>query len=361
MTIAVTSRALNLRRFVKYHPAMITIKDIARELGLSVSTVGRALTDHPRIGRETKDRVRKAAERLDYVANNAARIMRGGSSRLISLLVPDVMSGFYSMVAQSLSTSFESEGYHLTLSLTDDDADREMQQIRDLMSAQIAGIVIIPSADPRRETAEMLRKIPHVQLLRRIASLGDWFGLDDERAIHDSVDHLAELGHEKIAYIGDNIFPTGKSRYKGFKRAMKEAGLKIDDTLVMLGPAEAEFGAEAVRKLVQRRKRPTAVITGSVLVTLGAAEQLAALDVKIPAQLSIVGFGDGPWQRWWGPGLTTLKLPIEEITTGCALWLLHRLKAELPQGTDPHISVSPTTLMIRHSTAAPNGARRKQT
>lgn len=339
---------------------MITIKDIARELGLSVSTVGRALTDHPRIGRETKDRVRKAAQRLDYVANDAARIMRGGSSRLISLLVPDVLSGFYAMVAQSLSISFASEGYHLTLSLTDDDADREMQQMRELMSARVAGVVIIPSANPRRETVEMLSKIPHVQLLRRIDSLGDWFGLDDERAIFDSVNHLAGLGHQKIAYIGDNIFPTGKARYKGFKRAMKDVGVKIDDTLVMLGSAEAEFGAEAVRKLVQGRNPATAIITGAVLVTLGAAEQLTALKVKIPDQLSIVGFGDGPWQRWWGPGLTTLKLPIEEITTGCALWLLHRLKTELPEG-DPHISVSPTTLLIRHSTAAPMVVRRHRT
>ncbi|MCC6946150.1 MAG: LacI family DNA-binding transcriptional regulator [Bradyrhizobiaceae bacterium] len=336
---------------------MITIKDIARELGLSISTVGRALTDHPRISRETKERVQEAAERLGYVANTAARVMRGGSSHLISLLVPDIRSEFYSMVAHILSTGFESEGYHLTLSITDDDPNREMQQMRELMSARVAGVVIVPSANPRRETAEMLSKIPHVQLLRRIASLGDWFGLDDEQAIVDAANHLIGLGHKKIAYIGDNTFPTGKARYKGFRRAMTEAGLKIDDSLVLLGPPELKFGTEAVHKLVQGRKPATAIITGAVLVTLGVAEQLSKLNVKVPNQISIVGFGDGPWQRWWGPGLTTLKLPIEEITTGCALWLLHRLKTSRQQGKDPHIAVSPTTLVIRNSTAAPKSTR----
>jgi DNA-binding LacI/PurR family transcriptional regulator len=336
---------------------MITIKDIARELGLSVSTVGRALTDHPRISRETKERVQEVAERLGYVVNTAARMMRGGSSHLISLLVPDIRSGFYSMMAHMLSTGLGSEGYHLTLSITDDDPYREMQQMRELMSARVAGVVIVPSANPRRETVEMLSKIPHVQLLRRVASLGDWFGLDDERAIVDAASHLIGLGHKKVAYIGDDIFPTGKARYKGFRRAMTEARLKIDESLVLLGPPESKFGAEAVHELIQGRKQATAIITGAVLVTLGAAEQLSTLNVKIPDQISIVGFGDGPWQRWWGPGLTTLKLPIEEITTGCALWLLHRLKTGMQPGKEPHIAVSPTTLVIRSSTAAPKSTR----
>lgn len=332
---------------------MITIKDIARELGLSVSTVGRALTDHPRISRETKERVQETAERLGYLANTAARVMRGGSSHLISLLVPDIRSGFYSMAAHMLSTGFESEGYHLSLSITDDDPNREMQQMRELMSARVAGVVIVPSASPRRETVEMLSKIPHVQLLRRIASLGDWFGFDDEQTIVDSTNHLIGLGHKKIAYIGDNIFSTGKARYKGFRRAMTEAGLKIDDDLILLGPPEHKFGVEAVHKLVQGRKQATAIVTSAVLMTLGVAEQLSALNVKVPDQISIVGFGDGPWQRWWGPGLTTHKLPIEEVAIGCTLWLLHRLKTGMQPGKDPHIAVSPTTLVIRSSTATP--------
>lgn len=334
---------------------MITIKDIAERLKLSVSTVGRALTDHPRISRETKERVRVVAEELGYVANAAARVMRGGSSHLVGLLVPDIQSTFYAMVAQMLSKCFERDGYHLALSLTDDDPAIELHEVRELLSARVAGMVIIPTATPHRETRTLLRMVPHVQLLRRVPSLGDWFGMDDERAMLDATNHLLALGHKRIGYIGDDIFPTGRARYEGFCRAHLEAKRKVDQSLVELGTADAKFGADAVTRLVARRSPPTAIVTSSVLVTLGAAEQLMELKVDVPGQISIVGYGDGPWQKWWGPGLTTLRLPTEELATGCGLWLLHRLKSsQRAKREEPHISISPTSLVIRGSTAQPN-------
>ena len=202
---------------------MITIRDIAEKLDLSVSTVGRALTDHPHISRETKQRVRVVAEELGYVANAAARVMRGGSSHLIGLLVPDIRSSFYSMVAHNLSKCFEREGFHLALSITDDDRDIESKQVRELVSARVAGVVTIPTGSPRRETLSLLQTVPHVQLLRRIPALGDWFGLDEERGMLDVANHLFALGHRRVAFIGDLIFPTGRVRYDGFRRARAEA------------------------------------------------------------------------------------------------------------------------------------------
>ncbi len=335
---------------------MITIKHIAQRLDLSVSTVGRALTDHPHISRETKERVRVAAEELGYVANSAARVMRGGSSHLIGLLVPDIRSPFYSMVAHVLSKCFEREGFHLALSITDDDRDIEMKQVRELVSARVAGVVTVPCAAPRRETLALLRMVPHVQLLRRIPALGDWFGMDEERGMLDAANHLIDLGHRRIAYIGDLIFPTGKLRYEGFRRAHAEARRKVDESLVEFGPPETQFGADAVTRLLAKRPPPTAVIMTSVLVTLGVAEQLMALNVDVPGALSVVGFGDGPWQKWWGPGLTTLRLPVEELATGCGLWFVNRLKVKQQQSpAEPHAAVNPIALVVRGSTAPPNG------
>jgi LacI family transcriptional regulator len=333
---------------------MITIKHIAQRLDLSVSTVGRALADHPRISRETKERVRTTADELGYIANAAARVMRGGSSRLIGLLVPDIRSAFYSMVAQVLSECFERDGYHLALSLTDDDPDTEFQRVRELLSARVAGIVIIPCAAPHRETVELARRVPHVRLLRRVPSLGDWFGMDDERAMLDATRHLINLGHRRIAYVGDVIFPTGKARYDGFRRAHAETKRKIDKALVELGSPDTQFGADAVKRLLARRPAPTAIVTSSVLVTLGAADQIAASGIDVPGALSFFGFGDGPWQKWWGPGLTTLRLPTEELATGCGLWLLHRLTSgRQPARSAPHVAISPTSIILRGSTARP--------
>ncbi len=333
---------------------MITIKHIAQRLDLSVSTVGRALADHPRISRETKERVREVADELGYVANRAARMMRGGSSHLIGLLVPDIRSTFYSMVAQMLSKCFEAEGFHLALSITDDDRDIEMQQVRELVSARVAGVVLVPSAVPRRETIALLRMVPHVQVLRRVAELGDAFCLDEERSMLEATNHLLALGHRRIAYIGDVIFPTGRQRYDGFRRAHAEAGCPIDETLVELGPPLHHFGVEAISRLMALPHPPTAVLTMAVQVTLGAVEQLTAMKVDVPGKLSVVGFGDGPWQQWWGPGLTTLRLPVEEIATSCGLWFLHSLRTgRWNSAREPHVAILPTTLVKRGSTAPP--------
>ena len=342
---------------------MITIRDIAGRLDLSVSTVGRALADHPRISRPTKERVRAMADELGYIANTAARVMRGGSSRLIGLLVPDIRSTFYAMTAQVLSKCFARDGYHLALAITDDDPAAECQKVRELLSARVAGIVIVPSAAPHRETVTLVGMVPHVQLLRRTPALGDWFGIDDERAMQEATQHLIELGHRRIGYVGDAIFTTGKARYRGFCRALAAAGLSPEG--VELGAPCQGFGAAAVVRLLAQRPAPTAVVTSSVLVTLGVADRLAALGVEVPGRLSVLGFGDGPWQRWWGPGLTTLRLPTEELATSCGLWLLHRLRdhgqagrrgdgagAGRPGGS-PHVAITPPSLVVRGSTAPP--------
>lgn len=334
---------------------MITIKHIARKLNLSVSTVGRALTDHPRISRETKERVNVAATELGYIANGAARIMRGGSSHLIGLLVPDIRSTFYSTVAHVLSKTFKGEGFHLSLSITDDDRNAESQQARELIGARVAGIVIVPCAVPKRETIELVRMVPHAQLLRRNSSLGDWFGLDDERAIFDATNDLFNLGHRRVGYIGDIIYPTGKARYKGFRKAHATAGLKLDEALAELGPPDTRFGEDAITRLLT--KKPTAIITSSVLVTLAAADRLMLLNVNVPGDLSLIGFGDGPWQKWWGPGLTTMHLPAEELATECGHWLLNRVKEKrLHTGGTAHQAVIPIKRVLRGSTAPPRGA-----
>jgi LacI family repressor for deo operon, udp, cdd, tsx, nupC, and nupG len=297
------------------------------------------------------------ADELGYVANRAAQVMRGGSSHLIGLLVPDVRSTFYSMVAQNLSKCFEADGFHLALSITDDDREKELAQVRELVSARVAGIALVPSAAPKREMLKLLRSVPHVQILRQLPALGDWFGMDEERAILGATNHLLELGHRRIGYVGDVIFPTGKIRYAAFCRAMSEAKLKVDKNLVELGTPNRLFGAEAASRLVARDPAPTAIVVTSVQITLGVAEQLAADRVEVPGAISMVGYGDGDWHQWWGPGLTTLRLPVEDLATTCGLWFLNSLQTgRWSSSKEPHISTSSISFVKRGSTAPPRTA-----
>ncbi|MFF4259844.1 LacI family DNA-binding transcriptional regulator [Streptomyces sp. NPDC001663] len=336
---------------------MVTTKDIAERLGVSVSTVGRALADDARISEETKFRVRQVASEMGYVGNRAARMMRGASSNVVALVIPDIRNSFYSTIAHELSKNLEAEGYQLMLSETDDDRMVELRHLRELSATLVAGVIIVPTARPHQESVKLLRTLPHLQLLRRHPSLGSqWFGVDDHEALRQATAHLVALGHTRVAYLGGpEELPTGAERLRGFRTALRDAGLPADAGHTELSPpSSVDHGRQTVRRLLGEPSPPTALVLGSVRLTLGVLDELAQQDVKVPGDLSVVGFGDEPGFSWWGPGLTTIGMPIQEMATGCALWLMRRLKNGA--GNDgPYTSVSPGTLIVRGSTACPAG------
>lgn len=333
-------------------PHMVTIKDIAARLDLAISTVGRALADDSRISHTTKHRVREAAAEMGYIANRAARIMRGGSSHLVALVVPDIRNGFYSTIAHALSTCLQSGGFQLMLAETDDDPAAERSQLRELAGANVAGVILAPTAKPAAETVRLLQQVPHVQLLRKHASLGThWFGMDDTDALEQAALHLLSLGHRRIAYIGGaKDVPTGVQRLQGVHRATQARHVSVTE---LLGPpSSSEFGCEAIGQLLEQTAGPTAVLTGSVQITYGVIAELHRRGVGVPGRLSVVGFGDEPGFSWWGPGLTTVAPPVLELATSCGLWFVHQLKSRAFDGS-PYNVVSPATLVFRGSTAAP--------
>jgi LacI family transcriptional regulator len=329
---------------------MVTAREIAEELGVSISTVGRALADDPRISKDTKIKVKKAADRAGYVGNMPAQIMRGGSSNLIGLIVPDIRNDFYAAIAQALSETCGREGNRLVLAITSDDRDAEARNIRELAGARAAGVIIVPTASPRRESIRMLRALPHVQLLRYVGALGSaWFGINDEQALRAAASHLLDLGHRRIAYIGgQETLSTGASRVGGFRNAFKQAGVNPKSAIECLGAPTLEFGAAAIAQLMQRPKPPTAIVTGSVHITMGMIEVVERLRIDVPNSVSMIGFGDPQWFSWWRGGLTTVRPPIQELATACGLWLLHRLKSgDAAKTPEAHSAITNSTLVIR--------------
>ncbi|MGW1674952.1 LacI family DNA-binding transcriptional regulator [Streptomyces sp. NPDC002324] len=336
---------------------MITTKDIAERLGVSVSTVGRALADDSRISEETKYKVRQAASEMGYVGNRAARMMRGASSNVVALVIPDIRNSFYSTIAHELSKNMEAEGFQLMLAETDDDRMVELRHLRELAATRVAGVIIVPTARPHSDTVKLLRTVPHLQLLRRHPSLGSqWFGVDDHEALRRATAHLVSQGHTRIAYMGGpEELPTGAERLRGFRSGLRDGGLPDDAGRTELGPpSSVDHGRQAVRRLLKDPDAPTALVLGSIQLTRGVLEELSEQGVRVPTDLSVIGFGDEPGFSWWGPGLTTIGLPIQEMATGCALWMMRRLKTE-PGNDGPYTSVSPGSLILRGSTAAPDG------
>jgi LacI family transcriptional regulator len=335
---------------------MITTKDIAERLQLSISTVGRALSNDPRISSATTQRVHEAAAAMGYVANRAARMMRGGRSNLVGLVLPDIRNGFFSTIAHALSKCLERGEFQLMLSETDDDRATEMRHLRELTSAHVAGIIIVPSARPHPESVRLLQMTPHIQLLRHHAALGEqWFGIDDARALEDATRHLLQLGHQRIAYIGGSPdLPTGAQRLRGFRQALAGTHGQAEGLEMLGAPGSNDFGREALCRLLDQPTPPTALVMGSVRITYGVLEELLVRGVRVPDDLSVIGFGDEPGFRWWGPGLTTIGLPISELATACGLWFLYHHLQQRGQGsTGPYSALSHATLITRGSTGAP--------
>ncbi len=347
---------------------MTTAKDVAASLDLSVSTVGRALSDDPRITTATKMRVVQAAESMGYVANRAAQMMRGASSDIVGVVVPDVSNGFYATIAHALSEVLTRNQFQMMLAETADDRTSELRQVRGFAAAQVAGAIVVPTPQPAPETVRLLRGLPHVQLLRNVATLTpQWFGIDDERSLHQATKHLIELGHRRIAFVGGTPdLTTGAARWRGYAGAMRDAGLSIEPAWGELGPpSSVAHGRAAVDRLSALPDGPTALVAASVQATRGVLEELLARGADVPGELSVVGFGDEVGWSWWGPGLTTLSLPVQQLATTCALWLLDRLSAAdataaTAAAGGAYSSTSPGTLVVRGSTAAPSDHATRQ-
>lgn len=337
--------------------AEVTIKDIAARLGLSHATVSRALNDHAATSAATKAKVKAAADALGYIRNAAAGALSGARSRLVGFVAPEVQNDFYGTVAEALAVTCGQAGLQLMLSVTHDDPVLEHEQVLALRQSRAAGVIITPTADLMPETAALLAPLPGMQLVRSNPLLDKgWVGIDDRLGVALATRHLLELGHRRIGFIGGwDALTTGHERRGGYADALAEAGAAYDESLVCLGPPRASFGQEAALRLMQSDRPITGLVLGSSLLTMGALSAIQQLRLVIPDQLSVVGYSDPEWFRLWGPGLTTIDLPVEDIATSAAQVLFRALRTGQPAGGGRGgISFQPQ-LVERGSAAPPQG------
>lgn len=334
----------------------VTIRDIASALGLSHATVSRALSDHPKINSETKARVRALAQELGYVPNGSARSMRGAHSPLIGLIVPDIQNDFYASIAKIVADAAAARGFQMILSVTEDNVEREMHDLRALIVARAAGIIITPSPSPLPETFDLLAGVRAVQLMREDARIArEAVLVDESAAIAGAAQHLIDYGHRDIAYVGVSTeISNGKHRLAGFTATLARHGL--DASRVALALPRPEFSRHAVHKLMSGPNRPSALVMGSSSLTLGALMALRSLGLRWPDDVSIVGYGDPVWYELMGEGLTTVNLPVQEM----GKYVIGLLLAETGEGSDsrarPAAAASPVasrfapSLVVRRST-----------
>ncbi len=308
----------------------ITIKQLAQMLGLAHSTVSRALNGHPAISEATKKRIAEAAAKAGYVPNSAAQSLKTARSHTIGLVVPDIQNAFYATVAKTIATAAADQSWQLVLAITEDQPGREAHAIESLLKAQAEGVIIVPTAAPEPETLAMIKRLRVVQLLRhhpRIESPA--ITLADRYGISAATEHLQALGHERIGYIGaPTAVTTGRERLQGFldrfsasPESRDEAGARIQ-----IGPPKKSFAADAFRRLLAMSEPPSAIVLGSQSFALGVLLAARQDNIRIPADVSLVGYGDSEWCTLLDGGLTALSLPVQEIAQACVDTLRKRLE-----------------------------------
>ena len=332
---------------------MVTIKDIARALGVSPSTVTRALAGNPRISAATIRRVRERAEAMGYVADSSARAMQSGTSSLVGLLMPDIQNNFYSTMARAAAQHCLSQGLQLVLCVTEDDPKLEEEQIRALVGARCAGALIVPTAQMSSASKGLLSNVANVQMVRRTGSLqSSGFGFDDRKALSTACGYLLDLGHRRIGLlVGDAELDTAQARRAGYIDAYEARGIDSNPNLIKPGPPRARHGREATAHLLQGPGTPTAIIAAGSALTEGMLDAVADQYEDGPTELSLLGFGDNPAFRWWrGGGLTTVSLPLEDIVSAACNRLFELIKNRSSEQSECSFTAFETGLILRGST-----------
>lgn len=331
----------------------VTIKDVAKYLGIAHSTVSRALHDHPYTNADTKHKVRQAAEKLGYVPNSAARSLRRDKGGLVGLILPDIQNDLFATAVHSTARHCLKAGLQLVLSITDDDPDTEYRHVTALCEARAAGVIINPTPGLLRKTVAMLERVPIVQYSRRHPLLkGPSASVDGKHALRMATAHLLQLGHRRIAYVGgESNRSTGVERLEGFMSAYEQAGLRPREDLIHLGPAHPDFAYTALSRCLAFEDPPTAVALGSGAVMSGTLRALRSAKLRIPDDISVVGFGDPPWYAEWPPGITTLGLPSYELAEAAVSLLMRQLRPDPAAPMHPEHLALEATFVLRGTTA----------
>jgi LacI family transcriptional regulator len=329
-----------------------TIKDIAKGLGLSPSTVSRALKDHPDISPDTKNAVRKLAEELDYQPNSLALGLHRGKSNIIGVVIPQIKHHFFSSVISGIEERAQKSGYNVMICQSNESYEREISNIRTLVSLRVDGILISIT----KETYNydhlfnvMKRKIPIVFFDRPPhATLCDRCIIDDYAAAFSAVEHLISLGRKNIIHFAgpDNV-RIGADRQRGYVDAMKRYKIYGGDKMIY----KCDKFAEAVKTVGEFCKTgdiPDAIFAVNDMTAIGAVMALAKNGVKVPEQTAVAGFTNGLISQVTTPPLTTVDQNGSLIGMKATELLLKRIDTQIFEPFETVIV--PTKLIVRGST-----------
>jgi LacI family transcriptional regulator len=334
-------------------PANITILDVAAEAGVSYGTVSRVINDAPHVKTATRERVQEAMKTLGFTVNRQARSLAGGKSQTIGILVPDLGTGYTGEIIRGVDAELGLAGYDLMLYTTHRTAAKEANYVDNLAKGMVDGLLLVLPRNPsdyigiltRREFPFVL--IDHQGNGDRCPAVGatNWQGA------YYATEYLIKLGHERIGFITGSLdLGAAVDRLDGYKSALRTNHVPVDLSMIYEGTFFQPDGYAGATALLSLDNPPTAIFASNDVMAMGAMDAVRTRGLRVPDDISIVGFDDIPQAELIHPALTTVRQPLEQMGRVATQVLLDLLKNPLKQINRIEL---PTELIVRSSTLHP--------
>ncbi|WP_221088664.1 LacI family DNA-binding transcriptional regulator [Deinococcus aquaedulcis] len=328
----------------------VTLTEVAREAGVSPSTVSRILNGTARVGDDKATQVRRAIEKLGYTRNAFARSLATGSSGIIGVLTPDIASPFYNDALSGIERGLMGSGYSPLMISGHWRTGEEEHAVELLLGRRVEGLILLGGQLPDAEIRAVAAQVP-VGVLGRVVDLEAWGGvsiaLDQRQSARDLVTYLVGRGHRVIGHIsGPPDHADARERLAGYREALEDCGLRFQPSLVVAGDFQELSGLIGMQRLWQRCPRLTAVFCANDQMAYGARLALHRLGLRVPEDLSLIGFDDLPGSAYTTPPLSSVRQPMAEMGRWLARAVLARLRGEAIPPFTPR-----QELMLRESVA----------
>ncbi|MFF2484171.1 catabolite control protein A [Paenibacillus sp. NPDC058071] len=328
----------------------VTIYDVAREAGVSMATVSRVVNNNPNVKPATRKKVYEAIERLGYRPNAVARGLASKKTTTVGVVIPDISNSIYAEVARGIEDIANMYHYNIILCNADKRKDKEIRVINTLLEKQVDGLLFMGGA----VTDEHLQAFKTANVPIVLCATTDENGeipsvdIDHEHAAYDAVRKLLDQGHTRIAMISGTLQDpaNGYSRFQGYKRALSEAGIAYDESLVRIGNYRYESGADAMKYFIELDERPTAVFSATDEMAIGAIHAIQDSGLKVPEDFSVISVDNSRMASMVRPQLTTVAQPMYDIGAVSMRLLTKLMKKE---SVDHSKVTLPHEIIVRNS------------
>lgn len=335
---------------------MSTLKEVAEKADVSMTTVSRIINNSPKVNVDTRERVKKAMRTLGYQPNRVAQRLRGantkGRSKLLGLIIPDVQNQFYSNIVRGIEDVAYENDYAVILCNSDENPNKERFYVEVLRSESVDGVILPPIHQYGKMIESLIDSgIPLVCVDRKLARESvDTVVMDNHKGGYIATSHFIKQGHKNIAIISSlPQFSSSDERQQGYEKALKDNGLSVNEAIIKQGdPRSSENAKELTTELLQLKSRPSAVFATDNIMTLGALAAINEKKLKIPDDISIIGFDDMPWATAIIPPLTVIRQPSYEMGRRAAELFFQRIAD--PEREHVRVVMEPK-LIVRKSTA----------